>query len=67
VELKAGLSMLSVMIFFSFFSFGSLRSQNPSNQKLVTNSSPKPGYFWSISDQPEKRDRQRDLAAVPHN
>jgi hypothetical protein len=64
VELKAGLSMLSVMIFFSF---GSLRSQNPSNQKLVTNSSPKPGYFWSISDQPEKRDRQRDLAAVPHN
>jgi len=62
VELKTGLSMLSVMIFFWLPPY-----QNPSNQKLVTNSSPKPGYFWAISDQPEKRDRQRDLAAVPHN
>jgi hypothetical protein len=50
----------------SFF-HGSLRSHdlaNRINRKLVTNSSPKLGYFWAISDQvkPEKQGRQRDLS-----
>jgi len=39
------------------------------NRKLVTNSSPKQAYLWAISvlAKPEKQDRQRDLASVPHN